>query len=167
MMDVGTGVVLGYLIREFRERDLSKVIEINLKCLPEHYPSFFYLDLYRRYPKSFLVAVDERGEVVGYVMCRVEGNILKSLFGREERRGHIISIAVLPEHRRKGVGRSLMMRALNALREVYGCNSCFLEVRVSNSTAINLYRELGFKITKSIAGYYRDGESAYVMELKF
>ena len=45
----------------------------------------------------------------------------------------------------------------------YHANECYLEVRVSNSTAVNLYTKFGFKLTKTIKAYYRDGENAYVM----
>ena len=157
-----------YNLRRFDPKDLHQVMDINRRCLPENYSESFFLSLHKNFPETFIVA-EKDGMVVGYIMCRIESGLSGLGFTplSFSKKGHIISIAVLPEHRRKGVGRSLMMRALNALREVYGCNSCFLEVRVSNSAAISLYRALGFKITKSIAGYYRDGEPAYVMELKF
>ncbi len=45
----------------------------------------------------------------------------------------------------------------------YKARECYLEVRVSNMTAVNLYRKLDFKITRTIRGYYADGESAYMM----
>ena len=155
-----------YMIREFREEDLQSVIKINLECLPEHYPSYFYIEIHRNYPKAFLVAENERGEIVGYVMCRVERNFASLFFGRGEKKGHVISIAVLPEYRRRGIGRGLMIKAINALKNYYNCDSCYLEVRVSNTAAINLYKKLGFEIVRRIIGYYRDGEDAYLMERK-
>jgi len=45
----------------------------------------------------------------------------------------------------------------------YKARECYLEVRVSNMTAVNLYRKLDFKITRTIRDYYADGESAYMM----
>jgi len=47
--------------------------------------------------------------------------------------------------------------------KLYKAKQCFLEVRVTNMPAINLYRKLGFQITKTIKSYYMDGEDAYVM----
>ncbi|MEM2756620.1 MAG: GNAT family N-acetyltransferase, partial [Candidatus Bathyarchaeia archaeon] len=81
------------------------------------------------------------------------------------KKGHIISIAVLPEYRRKGVGRSLMINSLKGLKE-YGAEECYLEVRVSNTPAINLYRSLNFEIIRVIKGYYLNGEDAYLMSRK-
>jgi ribosomal-protein-alanine N-acetyltransferase len=46
---------------------------------------------------------------------------------------------------------------------LYNAKQAFLEVRVSNMPAISLYKKLGFKVTRTIHGYYSDGEDAYVM----
>ena len=36
-------------------------------------------------------------------------------------------------------------------------------MRVTNEAGITLYKKLGFEITRTINGYYSDGEDAYVM----
>lgn len=103
-----------------------------------------------------------KGEIVGYIMCRVEfgfSNIKRGF----AKKGHIISIAVIPEARRKGIGTSLMVNAMKALKEYYKVDEYYLEVRVSNYPAINLYKKLGFKPVRILKGYYVDGEDAYLM----
>ncbi|HDI42367.1 MAG TPA: ribosomal-protein-alanine N-acetyltransferase [Candidatus Bathyarchaeota archaeon] len=147
-----------FTLRRFTPEDLYHVIRINRKCLPENYSESFFMQLYRSYPESFLVAVED-DKIVGYIMCRVEGGFLGT-----ERRGHVISIAVMPDYRRRGIAWALMIEALRAMYDVRSAKTCYLEVRVSNYAAINLYRKLGFKITRRIKGYYLDGEDAYVME---
>jgi len=154
-------LVAKFVVRRARFSDLGKVIEINRKCLPENYPEWFFRDHLVNWGEAFLVA-EVDGEVVGYVMCRVElglGVIVKGLV----RRGHVISLAVLPEHRRKGIATALMKEALKVLRDKYGCKEVYLEVRVSNLPAIKLYEKLGFKRVKIIPMYYADGEDAYLM----
>ena len=137
---------------------------INRTCLPENYTSFFFLDLYRRFPLTFLVA-EEDGEVVGYVMCRIETGLPNfGLFGLIKK-GHVVSIAVMPQHRRKGIGYTLMKEAMKNMKK-YNAKECFLEVRVSNQPAINLYKKLGFQIVKTIRHYYMNGEDAYLMARK-
>ena len=131
---------------------------INRVCLPENYTSFFFMDLHRRFPKTFVVA-EENGKVVGYIMCRIETGL--SNF-RIIKRGHVISIAVLPRYRRRGIAHALMKEAMQNMVS-YKAKECFLEVRVSNVPAIRLYQKMGFKIEKTIRGYYADGEAAYVM----
>ena len=49
----------------------------------------------------------------------------------------------------------------------YGASEIFLEVRKTNEAAISVYEHLGFEIKRVLKGYYRDGEDAYLMALKF
>ncbi len=149
------------VIRKFIPSDLEAVIKINRSCLPENYPPYFFMQHYREFPEAFLVA-ELNGEVVGYVMCRVEYGI-SNLKPSLSKKGHIISIAVVPEVRRKKVGETLMKLAMQALRDIYNVSEYYLEVRVSNTPAINLYHKLGYKEIKRIIGYYLDGEDAWLM----
>jgi len=87
-------------LRYFKPSDLQKVMHINRTCLPENYTSFFFLDLYERFPLTFIVA-EENGEIVGYVMCRIETGLPNFGFLGLIKKGHVVSIAVLPEHRRE------------------------------------------------------------------
>jgi len=148
-------------IRKFTMDDLQSVMHINRVCLPENYTDYFFIDLQRRFPETFLIA-EENGEVVGYIMCRIELGLsnfgLSGLF----KKGHIVSVAVLPQYRRKGIGQALVTSAMEGMR-LYKAKQCFLEVRITNTSAVELYRKLGFEITRTIRGYYADGEDAYVM----
>lgn len=151
-----------FIIRKFNPNDLDSVIEINRRCLPENYTINFFMDIYRNCPEAFLVAEAENKIIVGYIMCRLEHGF--SDFNRFKlvKKGHIVSIAVLNEYRRKGIGASLIAQALKELVNVQA-KECYLEVRVSNEVGINLYRKFGFEIIQRIPYYYHDGEDAYVM----
>ena len=154
-----------FKLRKFGSGDLERVVHINRLCLPENYTNYFFTELHRRFPETFLVA-EENGEVVGYVMCRIESGL--SGFRGIIKKGHVVSIAVLPKHQHKGIGRALMMKVMENMK-LYNAKLCFLEVRVSNKAAVNLYKNLGFKVTRVIRSYYVDREDAYVMsrELPF
>ena len=149
-------------IREAGPGDLPSVMRINRICLPENYTYFFFESILRNYPKTFLVA-EVNGKMAGYIMCRIERGFSKLDKLNFKKLGHVISIAVLPEYRRKGIARNLLSSALKALKEHYGCEEAYLEVRVSNSPALSLYRKLGFTVIKVSKRYYVDGENAYVM----
>jgi ribosomal-protein-alanine N-acetyltransferase len=136
-------------------------MHINRVCLPENYTDYFFIDLHRRHPETFIVA-EENGEVVGYIMCRIELGLSNFGLSGIIKKGHIVSVAVLPQYRRKGVGKALIAEAMEGMR-LYDVKQCFLEVRATNTPAINLYKKLGFQITRTIHGYYADGEDAYVM----
>jgi len=153
-----------FTLRPFKPSDLEQVMRINRMCLPENYTSFFFMDLYQRFPETFIVA-EENGDVVGYIMCRTEtGTPSFKLLGIT-RKGHVISIAVLPEHQREGIGQELMREAMEAMVN-YKAKECYLEVRTTNVSAVNLYRKMGFEVARTMRGYYADGEDAYVMARK-
>jgi ribosomal-protein-alanine N-acetyltransferase len=151
-------------LRKFVPDDLQGVMQINRVCLPENYTDFFFMDLHQRFPETFIVA-EENKEIAGYIMCRIEVGLSNLGLGGLIRKGHVVSIAVLPQGRRKGVAKALINRALEGMR-YYKAKQCFLEVRVTNDVAVSLYKKLGFEITRTLSGYYSDGEDAYVMTIK-
>lgn len=71
----------------------------------------------------------------------------------------LLRIAVDPAHRGEGLGRTLLEACQQALAGE-GIARCFLEVRVSNAAAIQLYRTCGWKPSGLRSGYYPDGEDA-------
>jgi ribosomal-protein-alanine N-acetyltransferase len=148
-------------LRRFSGEDLEKVMEINRACLPENYSPHFFLDVYKNCPDAFLVA-EVQGKVVGYVMCRLETGL--SDLGRMGliRKGHIVSIAVMQDYRRRGIASALMLSAISALAS-NGSTENFVEVRVTNEQAMSLYKKLGFRIVRRIPRYYYDGVDAYAM----
>jgi ribosomal-protein-alanine N-acetyltransferase len=153
-----------FRLRKFNMNDLQTVMHINRTCLPENYTDYFFIELHQRFPETFIVA-EENGEVVGYIMCRIELGLSNFGFSGLLKKGHIVSVAVLQQHRRKGIGEALVAQALENMR-IYNAKQCFLEVRVTNTPAIELYKKLGFEVTRTIHGYYSDGEDAYVMTRK-
>jgi ribosomal-protein-alanine N-acetyltransferase len=149
-------------VRVFRIDDIERVMYINSKCLPENYSSFFYRDLYTKYPETFLVAEME-GQIQGYIMCRIERGWSKKGRFSPVKLCHIVSIAVMDNYRRRGIGKELVSQAMGRGRRIYDCNEGYLEVRISNESAIGLYDNLGFSKVKRNYAYYLDGEDAWVM----
>jgi len=139
-------------------------MSINQVCLPENYSPLFFIDLYERFPATFIVA-EEDGRLAGYVMCRIETGFSSFSRARLTKKGHVVSIAVLPEHRRKGLGSRLVKKVLKAM-EAYNAKECFLEVRVSNHQAVGMYAQLGFSEIRINRRYYADGEDAFMMAIK-
>jgi ribosomal-protein-alanine N-acetyltransferase len=150
-----------YEIRRFKTSDLDGVIRINRKCLPENYSTLFFMNLYKRFPETFIVA-ELNNEIIGYIMCRIETGLPSFKLLGITRKGHVISIAVLHEYHRKGVGYKLIQEATKAMVN-YNAKECYLEVRESNYPAIELYKKLGFKVAKTLKKYYADGEDALLM----
>ncbi|MFX0169070.1 MAG: GNAT family N-acetyltransferase [Candidatus Hodarchaeota archaeon] len=154
----------GYVIRRAEPNDIPEIVQINLDTLPENYPEHFFLEIYERYSNAFFV-VETEGKLIGYIMCRMEGGV--SNFGlRWVRRGHIVSVAVLPDFRRQGLATELIQQSIRAMTTEYKAREVILEVRVTNLAAIKLYEKLGFQRIRTLSSYYRNGENAQLMAIK-
>ncbi|MCA9172125.1 MAG: GNAT family N-acetyltransferase [Planctomycetales bacterium] len=75
----------------------------------------------------------------------------------EQRCGGIQNLGVIPEHRGLGLGRLLLLKALEGFW-LAGLQRASLEVTAQNVAAINLYRNLGFRRVKTV---YKAVEVAY------
>ncbi len=132
-------------------KDLKEVYELEVRLFPNPWPlSFFEADL--RVPGTVAFVVENQGELIGYSMSTV---------GKEG--FHVTNIAIAQEHQRMGIGSRLMYILENIARE-RGCSRAYLEVRITNTSAIKMYEKLGYRIAHVQKLYYMDGDDAYVME---
>lgn len=69
----------------------------------------------------------------------------------------VLTLAVLPDHRRRGVGARLVQGFLTDARQ-RGARTAFLEVAARNDTAIRLYLAAGFSLAGRRNGYYRTAD---------
>lgn len=127
--------------------DLKRITAIEKESFPDPYPLHEFAN-HLMNPRSRLFVACIDGKLVGYVLTACE-----SRYG-----GKIRSIAVSPDFRGKGVGKTLMTAAMEYLSKFGRVN---LLVRRTNRIAIDLYRSFSFKESgRVIAGYYLDGEDA-------
>lgn len=140
------------IIREFRRQDIKRVFEIEEASFKDPYPVNILIDIYNL-GAGFLVA-EHDNIIVGYIIFWI----------RYEDEGHIISIAVDEEHRRKEVGTKLVEAALKIFKR-YNISDIKLEVRVSNQGAIYFYKNNGFSEGKFLKDYYEDYEDAVLMDI--
>ncbi|NAL77087.1 ribosomal protein S18-alanine N-acetyltransferase [Nitrososphaera sp. AFS] len=164
-MQTALRMVGPYIIRRCETADLPTVMDINMLTLPEHYSDYFFESILSELPESFIVA-ELYSKVVGYIMCKIEfgfSNFRKLGFVKK---GHVVSVAVLNEHRNQGLGNALMIEGINGVI-ARNTDEIYLEVRISNTAAVRMYERLGFQIKSRLRTYYRDGEDAYLMALEF
>ncbi len=140
------------IVRRLRVGDLFSVLRIERACFRDegYGVTTFLAHLFRDRNGSFVVE-DDGGAVVGYTLARL------SLGWVGRRHGGITSIAVAPAHRRQGIGRKLMERALQYLHE-HHVEEADLEVRANNGAAQSLYESFGFRRASLLPHYY--GQSA-------
>jgi ribosomal-protein-alanine N-acetyltransferase len=135
-------------IRQVGPHDISAISEIEQLSFKDPFPSYFLSQLAEANPDTFLVAV-VGDRIIGY-----------AVIDKWPDQEHLVSIAVIPESRKKGVGQAL----LDHLIERMQTGSLKLEVRRSNKAALELYRKNGFVQTGVAHSYYADGEDAVLME---
>jgi ribosomal-protein-alanine N-acetyltransferase len=124
-----------------KDKDILAVVEIERLSFSFPKPE----SVFQEDEHKYLVAKDEN-KIVGYIGIE---KILDEV--------HIINMAVHPDYRGLGIGKRLMQHVLNE-DEVF-----FLEVRISNEKAKNVYEKYGFKVINTRKKYYPDGEDAFVM----
>ena len=85
-----------------------------------------------------LVACDAKRKVVGFAMLRILGDDVE-----------LMTIAVEPKYRGKGLGRALLLKALAGFAAA-GAARSFLEVTARNEPAVRVYRDVGFRCHKTL-----------------
>ena len=147
-------------LRRFSISDLDEVMEIEKASFPNRqiYSENYFKKLYQKYPEGFIVA-EEKGKIFGYAISQVKNQV------PTERVGEIISLAIKPDFRQKGIGEKLSNFLINQFKE-REVKKVFLHVRTKNRVAISFYKKLGFEILKKIKNYYQNGNDAYLMEKK-
>src|SRR5262249_34893338 len=68
---------------------------------------------------------------------------------RDKYFGAIQNLGVVSDHRGRGLGRLLLLKALHGFRSA-GLRKSYLEVTARNESAVRLYRSVGFRSTRSI-----------------
>jgi len=131
--------------------DSAEVYCIERECFHDPFPQRLLDDLMRSEHDSFFVAVED-GKIIGYAVGRASG-----------KNGHVDSVAVAPQHRRRGIGTALLSAVTHGLIEE-GVEQIHLEVRKGNTAAISFYERMGFRVSSEIRRYYADGEDAWVLK---
>ena len=140
-------------IREYRPGDFETLWKIDQVCFARGIS-------YTRRELAFYIArkigftlVAERGEqIVGFVVVEHDS----------QGQGHIITIDILPEERRSGLGSRMMAVAEERLRSL-GCSVVMLETAVDNAAAIAFYKRHGYSVIHTIPRYYLNSLDALVL----
>ncbi len=132
-------------------RDLNALRKLERICFEKDAWSLFDLIAVLTFPDVIRLKAVENDLMVGFVA----GDPRPS-----QGFAWIATIAVLPEYRRKGIGRAL----LHACEAQLKTPRLKLSVRATNHSAINLYEQEGYRSMDIWKAYYNDGENAIVME---
>jgi ribosomal protein S18 acetylase RimI-like enzyme len=153
---------VAFRIRVYQKADFDTLWRIDQACFePELAYSRFELAVYMRRPGSFTLVADsgpakqgngaKPAQVLGFIVAEYR-----------RKTGHIITIDIVEEARRTGIGSALLRAAEEHLRQT-GAQAVELETPVNNETAIHFYKRAGYFVEKTVSGYYSGQLDALVM----
>jgi ribosomal-protein-alanine N-acetyltransferase len=139
------------LLRPASPSDLEGVYRIEITCFKERRFRRDHVDWILRNERGLTLVEDDGHGLDGAIMLLFEGQVCR-----------VLSVATMPESRRRGLGREMMQTAERVGRG-RGCAQVHLEVSTQNYEAIEFYRHLGYRTDGVLYGYYSWGEDAYSM----
>ena len=145
-----------YVLGFAREEDISEILEAESLCFPDDPWGISSVTAMLKDENTGFVLwhpVEDTKKIAGYIVYS------KSSFLE------LYKIAVVPKHRRKGLG-SKMMEQLLRLGKGTEEKRIILEVRKSNTPAMALYEKYGFKVDGVRKNYYKNPtENGILMSL--
>jgi ribosomal-protein-alanine N-acetyltransferase len=147
---------LPYSPRPATEADLPQVAQIEGQSIrPPWAVDAFRAELDKPHSKFWVVTDNETDEKV----------YAYAVFSYPAEQAHIVTFAVHPDFRRRGMAIYLLRQIISfVMRE--GGESVILEVRKGNGAAVALYQKLGFMVIRTLPAYYPDKEDGFVMIYK-
>lgn len=139
--------------REASVLDIPVLVSLDRQCFPDTaWPTEQFRAEIGKPTRFFLIGESDE-EIIAYA-----GAFLPSAGGE----GDIMTIAVAPEFRRKGIAKELISR-LESWAKARGAIAMMLEVDVTNGEAISLYVSLGYETLNIRKNYYGYGKDAQIM----
>jgi ribosomal protein S18 acetylase RimI-like enzyme len=154
-----------FRIRQFEKGDFETLWQIDQDCFdPQLAYSRPELAFYMRRPSAFTLVAEGAGKERPKDGARVAASKILGFIVAEKQRqnGHIITIDVIEEARRLGVGSALLASAEDRLRG-NGAVAVELETAVNNEAAIRFYKQKGYFVERTVRGYYSNQMDALVM----
>jgi ribosomal-protein-alanine N-acetyltransferase len=143
--------------RKAKIDDLEALYGIEKEC--------FTLEAFSKNQIALLLRNPSTISLLAQMDSRVVGFIIALIYEEEKRKvGHIITLDVAVKARKRGVG----LKLLNDLERIFRSQKvqvCYLEVRVDNKAALELYTKLGYVRTKLLKNFYPDGDGVRMKKL--
>lgn len=157
-MSAGVGV-RDVSVRDMLPGDIGAVAEIEATVAPEPWSVALFEGEFSVDPSTrhWLVA-EADGVIVGFAGMMFVG-LGDTAGGESVAEGHLMNIAVAPGMQRRGIAWQLCRHLMSYAAEL-GVDAVTLEVRVSNTGAIGLYRSFGFAPVGNRPGYYSNPDGS-------
>lgn len=130
---------------------MPRILQIEQASFgPDAWDAGLFEQFARRSPRLFLVARSGR-RIAGYILS-----------GVRSRKAELLSLAVHPRYRRRGIAAQLLRHTRRLLR-AQTVESWWLMVEATNPAAIRFYEAHGFSRDGEVKGYYGRGRNAWRM----
>ncbi len=139
------------IVRSASLDDIDKIEKIEKASFDRPYPRW-YLELLVELANGKLVVAELCGRIVGYAAAVT----------RLYKTCHLVTIAVDPAWRRKGIGASLLA-SIEELCAQEGAETVALEVEATNTPALEMYKKFGYSQARILPNYYGEGRHALLM----
>ena len=139
------------IIRDWKYEDILKISQLEKEIFSNEAWSFKSLATSFKQPPFVGLLCEDGGEIAGYGCLTVASDT-----------ADIGNIAVAENYRGAGMGTALLQKLCEKAKE-RGAQKVFLEVRVSNCSAMKMYLKCGFVGAYARTRYYPDGEDCLVM----
>ena len=136
------------VIRDLQPNDLRSVTRIERYSFSDPWPSHCFLAAIME--GDICWGLFTEGSLIGYLIAMPDSD-----------RMHLVNLAIDHPYRRRGLGRMLMHRLYETVKES-GWRCITLEVRPSNEAAIEFYKAEGFEQVSVAVGYYQGKEDALI-----
>ncbi|MEW6621029.1 MAG: ribosomal protein S18-alanine N-acetyltransferase [bacterium] len=145
-------IMIPITISPMKEEDINQVLEIENLSFLNPWSQRLYLSEVRERDDSYFIVAKLDQRIIGY-----------GGFWLVVDEAHLVNIAIHPDFRRQGIGTQIMKYLLNLARQL-GAKRATLEVRASNTAALEFYAKFGFIAVALRKEYYADTkEDAVIM----
>lgn len=134
--------------------DIDRIYEIEKSSFKDYWDKKSLLELFGGNGINHFIVILVDDVISGY-------SLFRTIFDEAE----LLQIAVDEEYRGQELGKELLNSTIKII-ENFDVENFFLEVRVSNEVAINLYKSFGFEKIYTRKNYYQNSEDALVMQMK-
>lgn len=138
-------------------RLLNKLFEIEQECFDQEAFTKQQISYLLTDYNTIALVAKINNDIAGFIIAQVEVE-------ENTEFGHIITINITPNFRRKGIAKKLLRETENRLRQK-GINECRLEVREDNNAAIKLYQTSSYQTIGKIEKYYNKKHGLYLKKI--
>ena len=130
-------------IRKYQTADRAPLVELWQKVFPEDPP--------HNAPDAVISAKLAVDDLIFVAEREADVDLAGAcMAGYDGHRGWLYAVAVHPDARREGVGKALVLRAIDELKAL-GCIKINLQIRADNSEVAAFYQALGFSVEERLS----------------